>query len=75
MLNCNSKHTFWYFSSCIEDKNQQNVNMMKLIQGDAYNDNEKYYHSVCLMIWYKIQSGNGRGSGSYTPILLTLQGS
>lgn len=54
MLNCNFKHTFWYFSSCIEDKNQQNVNMMKLIQGDAYNDNEKYYHSVCLMIWYKI---------------------
>lgn len=50
MLNCNPKHTFWYFSSCIEDKNQQNVNMMKLIQGDAYNEYEKYYHSVSLNV-------------------------
>lgn len=39
--------------------------MMKLIQGDAYNDNEKYYHSVSLNvvrgISYELEMGEGRG--------------
>lgn len=30
--------------------------MMKLIQGDAYNDNEKYYHSVSLNVVVKVMN-------------------
>lgn len=54
-------YSFDNFSSCFEDNTQQNVNMMKLIQGDAYDDHKKYYQCLLNASYdkYKVYLGEG----------------